>query len=62
MFNILNRANFAPPIANETVSDQSGNPMAGAGSANETVTSSRGCCGDMSGTLAGPVQRQARIR
>jgi hypothetical protein len=41
MFNILNRANFAPPIANETVFDQSGNPVPGAGAINETTSSSR---------------------
>ncbi|HEY6388769.1 MAG TPA: carboxypeptidase regulatory-like domain-containing protein [Candidatus Acidoferrum sp.] len=41
MFNILNRANFAPPIANETVFDQSGNVVPGAGAINETTTSSR---------------------
>lgn len=41
MFNILNHANFAPPIANETVFDQSGNPVPGAGAINETTTSSR---------------------
>jgi hypothetical protein len=41
MFNILNRANFAPPIANETVFDQSGNAVPGAGAINETTTSSR---------------------
>lgn len=62
MFNILNRANFAPPIANETVSYQSGNPTAGAGSINEAATSSRSRFGDMSGTSPCPAQRQARIR
>jgi hypothetical protein len=41
MFNILNRANFAPPIANETVFDQGGNPVPGAGAINATTTSSR---------------------
>jgi hypothetical protein len=41
IFNILNRANFAPPIANETVFDQSGNVVPGAGAINETTTSSR---------------------
>lgn len=41
MFNVLNHANFAPPIANETVFDQSGNPVPGAGAINETTTSSR---------------------
>lgn len=41
MFNILNHANFAPPIANETIFDQSGNPVPGAGALNETTTSSR---------------------
>jgi len=41
MFNIFNRANFAPPVANETVFDQSGNPVPGAGAINETTTSSR---------------------
>jgi hypothetical protein len=41
MFNILNHANFAPPTANETVFDQSGNPVPGAGAINATTTSSR---------------------
>lgn len=41
LFNIFNHANFAPPIANETVFDQSGNPVPGAGAINETTTSSR---------------------
>lgn len=41
MFNVLNHANFAPPIANETVFDQSGNPVPGAGAINATTTSSR---------------------
>jgi hypothetical protein len=41
VFNILNRANFAPPIANETVFDQSGNAVPGAGAINESTTSSR---------------------
>jgi outer membrane receptor protein involved in Fe transport len=41
LFNIFNRANFAPPIANETVFDQSGNPVPGAGAINATTTSSR---------------------
>ena len=41
MFNILNRPNFAPPIANETVFDQSGNPVPGAGAINATTTPSR---------------------
>ena len=40
-FNILNRANFAPPIANSTVFDQSGNPVPGAGAINATTTPSR---------------------
>jgi hypothetical protein len=30
-----------PPIANETVLDQSGNPVPGAGAINATATSSR---------------------
>ena len=41
LFNILNRPNFAPPIANETVFDQSGNRVPGAGAINATTTSSR---------------------
>ena len=41
IFNIMNRANFAPPIANETVFDQNGNPVPGAGAINATTTSSR---------------------
>jgi hypothetical protein len=41
LFNILNRSNFAPPTANETIFDQTGNPVPGAGSINSTTTSSR---------------------
>lgn len=41
MFNVLNHVNFAPPIANESVFDQSGNPVPGAGAINATTTSSR---------------------
>jgi hypothetical protein len=41
LFNILNRSNFAPPTANETIFDQTGNPVPGAGSINATTTSSR---------------------
>ncbi|MBV9180411.1 MAG: TonB-dependent receptor, partial [Acidobacteria bacterium] len=40
-FNILNRANFAPPIANNTVFDNTGNPVPGAGAINATTTPSR---------------------
>jgi outer membrane receptor protein involved in Fe transport len=41
LFNIFNHANLAPPIANETVFDQSGSPVPGAGAINETTTSAR---------------------
>lgn len=40
-FNIFNRANFAPPIDNSTLFDQSGNPVAGAGAIDQTVTPGR---------------------
>jgi hypothetical protein len=40
-FNILNRANFAPPIANSTLFDQNGNRIAGAGAIDQTVTPGR---------------------
>lgn len=40
-FNIFNRANFAPPIDNSTLFDQNGNPVAGAGAIDQTVTPGR---------------------
>jgi outer membrane receptor protein involved in Fe transport len=40
-FNILNRANFATPVDNETLFDQSGNPVPGAGAIDSTSTTSR---------------------
>jgi hypothetical protein len=40
-FNILNRANFAPPIDNATLFDQTGAPIPGAGLIDATTTTSR---------------------
>lgn len=40
-FNIFNRANFAPPLDNSTLFDQNGNPVAGAGAIDQTVTPGR---------------------
>jgi hypothetical protein len=40
-FNVFNRANFNPPIANSTIFDQGGTPTAGAGSLDSTSTPSR---------------------
>ncbi len=40
-FNILNRANFAAPIDNETLFTQAGAPVAGAGAIDQTSTTSR---------------------
>ncbi len=41
VFNVLNHANFAPPLDNSTVFDQSGNPVPLAGKIDSTLTSSR---------------------
>jgi hypothetical protein len=41
MFNILNRANFAPPTNNSAVFDGSGTPVEGAGRIDSTATPSR---------------------
>jgi len=41
LFNILNRANFAAPVDNQTLFDQNGNPIGGAGSIDKTSTTSR---------------------
>jgi hypothetical protein len=41
IFNLLNRANFAQPLQNNTIFDQSGNPVSGAGQITSTQTSSR---------------------
>jgi hypothetical protein len=41
IFNIFNRANFATPIDNETLFDQTGNPVGGAGAIDQTSTASR---------------------
>jgi Carboxypeptidase regulatory-like domain/TonB-dependent Receptor Plug Domain len=41
IFNILNHANFAPPLDNNAIFDGSGNPVGGAGLIDSTVTSSR---------------------
>jgi len=40
-FNVFNRANFNPPIANSTIFDQGGTPTPGAGSLDATSTPSR---------------------
>jgi len=40
-FNILNRPNFATPFHNNTLFDQSGNPVGGAGAIDQTSTPSR---------------------
>jgi Carboxypeptidase regulatory-like domain/TonB dependent receptor/TonB-dependent Receptor Plug Domain len=40
-FNVLNRPNFAPPIDNDALFDQNGNPVAGAGAVDMTSTTSR---------------------
>jgi hypothetical protein len=40
-FNILNHSNFQAPIANSTLFDQGGSPVAGAGALNATSTLSR---------------------
>jgi hypothetical protein len=40
-FNILNHANFAPPISNNTIFDQSGSPVPGAGLLTSTTTTAR---------------------
>jgi hypothetical protein len=41
VFNILNHANFNPPLANSSLFDAQGNPVAGAGLINSTSTTSR---------------------
>ncbi|MBV9082221.1 MAG: TonB-dependent receptor [Acidobacteriaceae bacterium] len=41
LFNVLNRANFAPPLNNVKLFDARGNPIGGAGLIDSTVTSSR---------------------
>ena len=40
-FNILNRANFATPVDNETLFTQAGTPVPGAGAIDQTSTTSR---------------------
>ena len=40
-FNILNRANFAPPLSNSTLLDETGSPVPGAGVITATSTTSR---------------------
>ena len=40
-FNILNRANFSTPFANEALFDQTGSPIGGAGALNQTSTPAR---------------------
>jgi len=41
VFNVFNRANFAQPLQNNTIFDQTGNPVAGAGLITSTQTPSR---------------------
>jgi hypothetical protein len=41
VFNIFNRPNFGPPINNQTLFDETGNPVPGAGSPDQTSTTSR---------------------
>ena len=41
IFNIFNRPNFVPPTDNETILDQTGAPIAGAGQITRTSTTSR---------------------
>lgn len=41
VFNIFNHANFAPPLDNNTIFDQSGNPVSLAGRIDSTLTPSR---------------------
>lgn len=41
MFNVFNHPNFQPPFDNETLFDQSGNPIPGAGLIDATSTTSR---------------------
>jgi hypothetical protein len=40
-FNIFNHSNFSSPIANDTLFDQTGAPVAGAGLITQTSTTSR---------------------
>ena len=40
-FNVLNRANFATPVDNETLFNQNGTPVPGAGAIDQTSTTSR---------------------
>jgi hypothetical protein len=40
-FNVFNRSNFASPIANDTLFDQTGAPIGGAGLITQTTTTSR---------------------
>jgi hypothetical protein len=41
VFNILNHANFAPPLDNNTVFDEGGNPVSGAGLIDGTASPER---------------------
>jgi hypothetical protein len=41
LFNVFNRANFAPPIDNQSLFDQTGAPVAGAGRIDATSTTAR---------------------
>jgi hypothetical protein len=40
-FNVINHANFAPPIDNQIVFDENGNPVPGAGQIDQTQTPAR---------------------
>jgi hypothetical protein len=40
-FNVFNHANFAPPIDNNVLFDESGTPIGGAGAVDQTSTASR---------------------
>jgi hypothetical protein len=40
-FNVFNRANFAPPLDNSSLFDESGNPVGGAGAVDQTSTAAR---------------------
>ena len=40
-FNVFNHPNFSPPIDNESLFDESGSPIGGAGAVDQTATTSR---------------------
>ena len=41
LFNVFNHPNFAPPIDNDSLFDQNGSPVGGAGAVDQTATTSR---------------------